>query len=108
MDEYKFDGFRFDGVTSMMYTHRGLEVSSFWLVIRDGENTKNFDILHLSNRKIPKISILIQIYIMTENSGGKFIILTKLKPKDCCAITEPENLFAFQFSFWQKFSLQFD
>ncbi|KAH0456606.1 hypothetical protein IEQ34_014513 [Dendrobium chrysotoxum] len=24
LDEYKFDGFRFDGVTSMMYTHRGL------------------------------------------------------------------------------------
>ncbi|XP_057438157.1 1,4-alpha-glucan-branching enzyme 1, chloroplastic/amyloplastic isoform X2 [Lotus japonicus] len=27
LDEYKFDGFRFDGVTSMMYTHHGLEVS---------------------------------------------------------------------------------
>ncbi|KAG6596555.1 1,4-alpha-glucan-branching enzyme 1, chloroplastic/amyloplastic, partial [Cucurbita argyrosperma subsp. sororia] len=26
LEEYKFDGFRFDGVTSMMYTHRGLEV----------------------------------------------------------------------------------
>ncbi|CAA0818856.1 1-4-alpha-glucan-branching enzyme 2-2-chloroplastic/amyloplastic [Striga hermonthica] len=26
LDEYKFDGFRFDGVTSMMYTHHGLEV----------------------------------------------------------------------------------
>ncbi|KAL8526296.1 hypothetical protein ACS0TY_015495 [Phlomoides rotata] len=25
LDEYKFDGFRFDGVTSMMYTHHGLE-----------------------------------------------------------------------------------
>lgn len=24
MDEFKFDGFRFDGVTSMMYTHHGL------------------------------------------------------------------------------------
>jgi len=24
MDEYKFDGFRFDGVTSMMYTHHGI------------------------------------------------------------------------------------
>ena len=27
MDEYKFDGFRFDGVTSMMYHHHGLQVS---------------------------------------------------------------------------------
>ncbi|XP_042045963.1 1,4-alpha-glucan-branching enzyme 2-2, chloroplastic/amyloplastic-like [Salvia splendens] len=27
LDEYKFDGFRFDGVTSMMYTHHGLEVA---------------------------------------------------------------------------------
>ncbi|KAL1411404.1 alpha-1,4-glucan branching enzyme [Vanrija albida] len=26
MDEYKFDGFRFDGVTSMMYTHHGMGV----------------------------------------------------------------------------------
>jgi len=25
MEEYKFDGFRFDGVTSMMYTHHGLQ-----------------------------------------------------------------------------------
>jgi hypothetical protein len=24
MDEYKFDGYRFDGVTSMMYHHHGL------------------------------------------------------------------------------------
>jgi 1,4-alpha-glucan branching enzyme len=24
MDEYKFDGFRFDGVTSMIYTHHGI------------------------------------------------------------------------------------
>jgi 1,4-alpha-glucan branching enzyme len=24
MDEYQFDGFRFDGVTSMMYTHHGI------------------------------------------------------------------------------------
>eukprot|EP01102_Stenamoeba_stenopodia_P008673 TRINITY_DN2520_c0_g1_i5.p1 TRINITY_DN2520_c0_g1~~TRINITY_DN2520_c0_g1_i5.p1 ORF type:complete len:605 (-),score=100.96 TRINITY_DN2520_c0_g1_i5:46-1860(-) len=24
MEEYKFDGFRFDGITSMMYTHHGL------------------------------------------------------------------------------------
>ncbi|KAE8814491.1 starch branching enzyme IIa [Hordeum vulgare] len=27
LEEYKFDGFRFDGVTSMMYTHHGLQVS---------------------------------------------------------------------------------
>ncbi|XP_054801932.1 1,4-alpha-glucan-branching enzyme 1, chloroplastic/amyloplastic-like isoform X1 [Prosopis cineraria] len=26
LEEYKFDGFRFDGVTSMMYTHHGLGV----------------------------------------------------------------------------------
>jgi 1,4-alpha-glucan branching enzyme len=27
MDEYKFDGFRFDGVTSMMYHHHGLQTT---------------------------------------------------------------------------------
>ncbi|KAK1300227.1 hypothetical protein QJS10_CPB13g01652 [Acorus calamus] len=26
LEEFKFDGFRFDGVTSMMYTHHGLQV----------------------------------------------------------------------------------
>lgn len=26
IEEYKFDGFRYDGVTSMMYTHHGLQV----------------------------------------------------------------------------------
>ena len=26
LEKYKFDGFRFDGVTSMMYTHHGLQV----------------------------------------------------------------------------------
>lgn len=26
VEEYKFDGFRYDGVTSMMYTHHGLQV----------------------------------------------------------------------------------
>lgn len=26
MDEYQFDGFRFDGVTSMMYKHHGVGV----------------------------------------------------------------------------------
>ncbi|CAI5961383.1 unnamed protein product [Closterium sp. NIES-64] len=27
LEEYKFDGFRFDGVTSMMYTHHGLQMA---------------------------------------------------------------------------------
>lgn len=27
LEEYQFDGFRFDGVTSMLYTHHGLEVA---------------------------------------------------------------------------------
>jgi 1,4-alpha-glucan branching enzyme len=27
MDEYKFDGYRFDGVTSMMYHHHGLQMT---------------------------------------------------------------------------------
>ena len=32
MEEYKFDGYRFDGVTSMMYHHHGLQVSKIgWL-----------------------------------------------------------------------------
>ncbi len=25
LEEYRFDGFRFDGVTSMMYTHHGID-----------------------------------------------------------------------------------
>ncbi|RMJ27439.1 branching enzyme [Aspergillus sp. HF37] len=29
MDEYQFDGFRFDGVTSMLYVHRGVGTSGF-------------------------------------------------------------------------------
>ncbi|XP_023746197.1 1,4-alpha-glucan-branching enzyme 1, chloroplastic/amyloplastic isoform X2 [Lactuca sativa] len=39
LDEYKFDGFRFDGVTSMMYTHHGLQVSgmpTFCIPVQDG------------------------------------------------------------------------
>ena len=27
MDEYRFDGYRFDGVTSMMYHHHGLQMA---------------------------------------------------------------------------------
>ena len=27
VDEYKFDGYRFDGVTSMMYHHHGLQMA---------------------------------------------------------------------------------
>lgn len=27
LEEYKFDGFRYDGVTSMMYTHHGLQIA---------------------------------------------------------------------------------
>ncbi len=34
MDEYKFDGFRFDGVTSMMYKHHGMGVGfSGWSLL---------------------------------------------------------------------------
>ena len=32
MEEYKFDGYRFDGVTSMMYHHHGLQVRIFFLL----------------------------------------------------------------------------
>ena len=27
IDEYKFDGYRYDGVTSMMYHHHGLQMA---------------------------------------------------------------------------------
>lgn len=27
LEEYKFDGYRFDGVTSMMYHHHGLQMA---------------------------------------------------------------------------------
>ena len=35
IDEYKFDGYRFDGVTSMMYHHHGLQMA-FTGAPRDG------------------------------------------------------------------------
>ena len=38
MEEYKFDGFRFDGVTSMMYTHHGLQVRS--LPVKDSREVE--------------------------------------------------------------------
>uniref|UniRef100_A0A803Q9L4 Uncharacterized protein n=1 Tax=Cannabis sativa TaxID=3483 RepID=A0A803Q9L4_CANSA len=30
LEEFKFDDFKFDGVTSMMYTHHGLEIRKFY------------------------------------------------------------------------------
>ena len=43
VDEYKFDGFRFDGVTSMMYHHHGLQMAF------TGETRDLFIVLHVWN-----------------------------------------------------------
>ena len=36
IDEYKFDGYRFDGVTSMMYHHHGLQMAFTGANMRGG------------------------------------------------------------------------
>lgn len=41
MDEYMFDGFRFDGVTSMMYKHHGMGVGFSGTCMRQVDDTDN-------------------------------------------------------------------
>ena len=40
IDEYKFDGYRFDGVTSMMYHHHGLQMAFTGRPCMHGEITR--------------------------------------------------------------------
>lgn len=55
LEEYKFDGFRFDGVTSMLYHHHGLgvgfsgEYHEYFGLLTDVES---FNYLQLANKMI--------------------------------------------------------
>lgn len=57
MEEFHFDGFRFDGVTSMMYWHHG-NIDSFdqWKFFRDGVEFDAITYLQLANCLMKKIN----------------------------------------------------
>lgn len=57
MEEFHFDGFRFDGVTSMMYWHHG-NIESFdqWKFFRDGVEFDAITYLQLANCLMKKIN----------------------------------------------------
>ena len=58
IDEYKFDGFRFDGVTSMIYTHHGLGVDfGDYRLYYDGNQDEDAIIyLYLANKLIHSLN----------------------------------------------------
>ena len=58
MDEFHFDGFRFDGVTSMMYTHHGLSMDfgSVDLYFDDRVDLDAITYLQLANTLIHKLN----------------------------------------------------
>ena len=52
MEEFKFDGFRFDGVTSMLYHHHGLSVGfsgGYHEYFGLATDTESFNYLQLAN-----------------------------------------------------------
>jgi 1,4-alpha-glucan branching enzyme len=57
LDEYKFDGFRFDGVTSMLYLHHGLEkaFSGYDDYFNSSVDEDSLTYLALANRLIHEI-----------------------------------------------------
>ncbi len=57
LDEFHFDGFRFDGVTSMLYRHHGLGVSfgNYAQYFDDSVDTDAFTYLALANKLIHAI-----------------------------------------------------
>ena len=58
LDEYKFDGFRFDGVTSMIYTHHGLGVDfgDYRLYFDGNQDEDALTYLYLANKLIHSIN----------------------------------------------------
>ena len=57
LDEFRFDGFRFDGVTSMLYGHHGLGVAfgNYAQYFDDSVDTDAFVYLALANKLIHKV-----------------------------------------------------
>ncbi|MFA5419219.1 MAG: alpha amylase C-terminal domain-containing protein, partial [Bacteroidales bacterium] len=58
MDEFRFDGFRFDGVTSMIYLHHGLGVdfSSYNMYFDGNQDEDAITYLSLANRLVKEIN----------------------------------------------------
>lgn len=58
MDEYRFDGFRFDGVTSMLYTHHGLgrAFTDYHAYFDDSVDESALAYLTLANRVVHELS----------------------------------------------------
>lgn len=58
LEEYKFDGFRFDGVTSMLYYNHGLgqAFSSYDDYYNGGQDTNAITYLSLANKLIHKVN----------------------------------------------------
>jgi 1,4-alpha-glucan branching enzyme len=54
MEEFRFDGFRFDGVTSMMYLHHGLgkDFTSYGMYYDEAEDEQAITYLTLANKLI--------------------------------------------------------
>ncbi len=57
LEEFRFDGFRFDGITSMMYQHHGLGVTfgSYDSYLRDGLDEDAITYLQLANELIHEL-----------------------------------------------------
>ncbi|MDR0814601.1 MAG: alpha amylase C-terminal domain-containing protein [Bacteroidales bacterium] len=57
LEEYRLDGFRFDGITSMLYTHHGLErdFTEYGMYFDGSENTDATTYLMLANQLIHQV-----------------------------------------------------
>ena len=57
LDEFRFDGFRFDGVTSMLYLHHGLGVdfTDYSQYFDDSVDEDAWQYLHMANRVIHEL-----------------------------------------------------
>ncbi|MDR0420495.1 MAG: alpha amylase C-terminal domain-containing protein [Prevotellaceae bacterium] len=58
LEEYKFDGFRFDGVTSMIYTHHGLGIDfgDYRLYFDGNQDEDALTYLYLANKLIHSLN----------------------------------------------------
>ena len=60
IDEYKFDGYRFDGVTSMMYHHHGLQMAF---------------------TGVPQWPL----HASQKHDGGRYLLMSSARASGCCA-----------------------